>query len=84
MSVGCNQLKIQIGREKELNRIATAYSMKIVELYGLGNFLALFHAFMEEILGIIFVHEVAMGHKSAQMLKGISFFSFLIANSKAY
>ena len=51
----------------------TAYSIKIVELYAFGNFLAVFHAFMEEILGIIFTDEVAMGQKSAQMLKGISF-----------
>ena len=71
--MGCNQLKIQIGRGKELNRVATAYSIKIVELYGFGNFLAVFHAFMEEILGIIFIDEVTMGQKSAQMLKGISF-----------
>ena len=73
MSVGCNQLRIKIGREKELNRVATAYSIKIVELYGSGNFLAVFHAFMEELLGIIFIDEVAMGQKSAQMLTGISF-----------
>jgi len=73
MSVGCNQLKIQIGREKDLHRVATAYSIKIVELYGFGNFLAVFHALMEEILGIIFIDEVGMGQKSAQMLKGISF-----------
>ena len=51
----------------------TAYSIKIVELYGFGNFLAVFHSVVEEILEIIFTDEVAMGQKSAQMLKGISF-----------
>ena len=73
MSVRCNQLKIQIGREKELNHVDTAYSIKIIELYGFGNFLAAFHAFMEEVLGIIFIDKVAMGLKSAEILKGISF-----------
>ena len=77
MSVGCNQLKIQIGREKELNRVVTAYSIKIIHLHGFGKFLAVFHAFIEEILGIIVIDEVAMGQKSAQMLKGISFIFIL-------
>ena len=77
MSVGCNQLKIQIGREKELNHVTTAYSIKIVELYGFGKFLAAFHAFMEEILGVIFIDKVAMGQKSAHMLKSI-FFVFIL------
>ena len=51
MSVGRNQPKFQIGREKEINRVATAYSIKILQLYGFGNSLAVFHAFMEEISG---------------------------------
>ena len=71
MSVGRNQLKFQIGREKEINRVASAYSINILQLYGFGNSLAVFHAFMEEIFGIIFTDETAVGQKSAQMLKGI-------------
>ena len=35
--------------EKEINRVTTAYSINIVQLYNSGNSLAAFHSFMEEI-----------------------------------